>query len=480
VKHRSRFEKRGALAFRADFLSFLFDVDDAKREYELRDNVAIVTIEGPLTQKSEWWWDSYEAIRGRVAAAMDSSADTIVLRIDSPGGVVCGCFETVAELQDMAARAGKKIVAYADAMAASAGYALACAATEIYLPATGFVGSIGVITTLVDEVELDRKIGLNFAVIASGERKRYGHPNVPISDAAVSNAQKQVDTLAELFFESVSAARGIPVAELRALEAGMLIGQQAVSARLADGVCTFEDLIGRLTSGTASAPTSARTKENEMSWKDALKKAADEGDEEAKKALGALEDDEKKDDKAESEDDEKKDDKAESEDDEKKDDKAESEDDEKMSSAKSSDPGLDMAATVQSLAAWKADHEEREERAALMAKRPDLASEVVAFLARQPLSVVRDAVKTLPRGVAAKGQVAAARAALTTAPTVQAEPTAGGSDYQPHDLDVQMGLAKPIQKIRHEGTRLSIGVMTPAEARAELARRQQKAAGGAK
>ena len=89
----------------------------------------------------------------------------------------------------------------------------------------------------------------------------------------------------------------------------------------------------------------------------------------------------------------------------------------------------------------------------------------------------RDAVKTLPRGTAkgAKGNaVTAARAALTVDATrgdTQGEPQNALSEEAAHELDVKMGLAKPAQAIRHDGTRLILGVMTPAEARAELAKK---------
>jgi signal peptide peptidase SppA len=444
MKHRARFDHRGLLAMRADAWNLFFQVEEKTscEPFETRGEVAIVSVEGPLTHHADWWWDSYDSIKERVTAALESPAKTVVMRIDSPGGLVSGCYETARYLRDAAKSKGKKLVAYADGMAASAGYALASAASEIYLPETGVVGSIGVINTLFDCVELDRKQGLNFTVIASGERKKYGHPSVPTSEAAIASAQREVNFLAALFFELVAESRPqLDVEAIAALEAGVLYGKQAVDAKLADAVCTFDSLLERLSSdpsSNAAADAGADNEDENMGWKDALKKAADEGDEEAKKALQALDGDgeEDKDDdkesKAEGDDGDDKESKAEGSDDGAGDEQKD-EDKESKAAAAATGTGLSLAASVQSLMAWKAEREEREERAALMASRPDLAKEVVAFLERQPVAVVRDAVKTLPRGAAASkgGQVGAARAALGIAPKESVPPTGTGAETLP-------------------------------------------------
>lgn len=463
---RRKFNKRGLLAMRADLWGTLFGVPAPKAAFEMRGETAIVEIEGPLTHHKDWWCDSYDEIKSRVGQALESDAKNVVLKIDSPGGDVSGCFETSREIRTMAASKGKRLVAYADGMAASAGYALACAADEIYLSSTGIVGSIGVISTLMDWVEMDKKMGLNFAIVTSGERKKFGHPSVPISEGSITNAQNQVNTLAALFFALVSESRGMSVESIASLEAGVLIGKESVTAKLADDVCTFDELLENLSS--AKPASSSAEKETTMTWKEALQKAADEGDEEAKKALAALEGDEEEE-KAEGEDDKDKDDENKSSEDDK-------ENDDKAAAVSS----LSLAATVQSLAAWKAEKEEKEERETLMASRPDFAPAVVAFLNSQPIEVVRDAVNTFEKGKP-KGQVAAARAAVGVIPkeaTTSDRPNQLPPD-EAHDLDVKMGLAEKPSAIRHEGTRLILGVMTPEQAKAELARRN-KTAGGAR
>lgn len=488
MKHHRAFDKRGVLAMRADLWGMLFGVEEPGEAFELRGNSAIVSIEGPLTHHAEWFWDSYDAIKGRVTAALESPADFVVLRIDSPGGDVSGCFETVRELRAMAAKAGKRIVSYADGMAASAGYALACAGDLVAVPETGFVGSIGVISTLVDTVQMDRARGLNFAVVASGERKRFGHPNVPLSDAAIANTQTQVDGLAELFFELVSEARGMPAAAVEALEAGVLFGAEAVTAKLADRVCTFDELLEAISSGNTTTPAGAAA-EAVMGWKDEMKKAAEGGDEEAKKCLEAMDEEAPPESKKEGAEEPKEG--GEDEPPPKKEGAAEEPPPEKpKDDDKAAARGGRHLRPVASVDERLTRIEDERERDRLLASRPDLPPALRSKLAAAPLDAVRWNVENLPRVAAEKPATPAPapKAGPKTSPIAHAGAavpggTRGGSEGEPlsgvtrkseyaDKLDEQMGLKPPATAIRLEGNRLVMGVMSPDQARAELARRE--------
>jgi ClpP class serine protease len=474
---RGRFAPRGVAAILADSLAIEFDHYAAGAPYECRGDFAVVCITGPLMQHANPCWDSYEAIAQRIAAAAASDRQAILLRIASPGGQVAGCFELAKDIRKLVG--GKRVLAYVDGLAASAAYALACSAEQIFVGASGVVGSIGCMQLAVDETVADRNAGLGFEIFTSGARKADGNPHIVMSDGARAAIQAGVDDMAGTFFELVAASRLLSTKTVSGFQAACFIGAKAVAVGLADGVKTFEEVVSsgvQITaqSGPTEAPMADMTDEEKA--KAALKAVA-EGDDEAaaaraKKALAAYEadDEEKKDDEDKP--------KSESEDDGEK---PKDDEDKPKEEAKAS---LALAAQVQSLSAWKQAQEEKVERAELMAKRPDLAADVVAFLERQPLSVVRDAVKSLPRG-AAKSPVAAARAAISVQPTLaaQAHDATGGDRLPPEEareLDIAMGLAKRTQAIRHEGNRMYLGVMTPNEARAEIARRENEKKGAAK
>lgn len=203
----------------------------------------IVSIEGPLEHHSSWW-DGYDAILERFRAACgDANTEVVVLRFDSPGGECAGLYECVRMMREVKAASGKRVVAYADESAYSAAYALACVADEIYLPASGGVGSVGVIAVCLSQARLLAEIGIDVAVIHAGARKADGHPALPLSEDAIAGVQSDVDALALMFRELVANARGTGESEIAALEAGCFMGEEAIAAGLADGVMGFSELL---------------------------------------------------------------------------------------------------------------------------------------------------------------------------------------------------------------------------------------------
>ena len=257
TKHRFEPRPDRHLAIRPDALAYEHD-EPKKAPFEMRDGVAVVRIDGPLSHHAGWWCDSYDEIKCRVAEAMAARPTSVMLVLDSPGGEVSGCFETARELRAMSASSGVPLVTYVDGMAASAGYALACCGSTIYTPQTAILGSIGVISGLIDMTEALSSWGVRVRLVTSGERKADGHPYQPISDGAVAALQSMVDTLAGMFFQWVAEARagaGLTVESIRAMEAGVVLGADAKRAGLADEVvATLDDALALVASRSSAAP----------------------------------------------------------------------------------------------------------------------------------------------------------------------------------------------------------------------------------
>ena len=70
-----------------------------KPHSEERDGVAVIGVRGPLMHHDDDFCESYDQIKRRVSAALASTCRAVVLAIDSPGGLVSGCFDTAAELR---------------------------------------------------------------------------------------------------------------------------------------------------------------------------------------------------------------------------------------------------------------------------------------------------------------------------------------------------------------------------------------------
>ena len=214
--------------------------------YTVEGGVAVVTVDGALAQRA---WscfifggDGYDAITARIGAALaDPAVSAVMLSIDSPGGEVAGCFEAVRAIRTAADEAGKPLVAYANEMAASAAYALACACSAIVVPDTGLVGSIGVIAAVTERTGELSRMGRKVHLITSGAHKADGHPAVELSDEARGRMQGEVDHLASVFFAEVAKARPLSMDDAKGLEAGVRYGAAAVDAGLADQVGNSND-----------------------------------------------------------------------------------------------------------------------------------------------------------------------------------------------------------------------------------------------
>jgi signal peptide peptidase SppA len=480
---RRVFNKRGPLLMAKAFWGLDFFVDapapDLFREV---DGVAIVDVCGPLTHHDEFsWWggfESYDAILERVRAALASKCKSLVLCIDSPGGDVAGCFETARAIREEAAAAGKPVFAYVDGMAASGGYALACAATTIAAPETAFVGSIGVIETALDVTAQDAMYGERFTIVTSGARKADGNPHVQISDATIAAIQTDVDSLAAIFFRWVSEARGVSVDEIAALEAGIFHGERALAAKLIDVIVDEKGLLAMAASGK-TGPTADNERKPPMGWKEDMYKAAEGGDEDAKSAIAHLAekepdgDEEKKADAADGDGDG----------DEKKEPKSEAEpdgDEKKKATARRS---ASVAAPVRELASVVRASVQSEVSTALAAERkrlevlarvdarPDLTPEKKATLKSKKTEAIVEHLDLLGDPKPGVNLAAAATVGVTLGDGVRDEARGDRMPKaQADELDERMGLAKPVSKIFAVGTKRFFPSIDKAEAKAVLER----------
>lgn len=221
--------------------------------------VAVIPIHGTLVRRTsgleaESGLASYTGIAAQLDAALASpEVAAILLDIDSPGGESGGVFDLADRIR--AASQVKPVWAVANDMAFSAAYALASAATRVFVARTGGVGSIGVIAMHVDQSVKDAKDGVRYTAVFAGERKNDLNPHEPISDEAHAVLNAEVDRVYDLFVETVARHRGLDADAVRATEAGLFFGPDAVTAGLADAVGGFDDALAQLTQSLSPLPT---------------------------------------------------------------------------------------------------------------------------------------------------------------------------------------------------------------------------------
>lgn len=204
--------------------------------------IAVIPVHGSLVRRS-MAMDAQSGLTsyGEIASMLDSAVSDpgvsgILLDIDSPGGEAGGVFELSRKIRDI--NALKPVWAVASDGAYSAAYAIASAASRVFVTETGGVGSIGVIAMHVDQSARDAKEGYRFTAISAGDLKNDLSPHEPINKAAMTRLQAEVDRLYGLFVDHVAAMRGIDAKAIRATEAGLFFGPEAVRSGLADALAS--------------------------------------------------------------------------------------------------------------------------------------------------------------------------------------------------------------------------------------------------
>jgi ClpP class serine protease len=427
--------------------------------------IEVVSVCGPLVHHEGGWFDSYDAIVSRVESACAGKASTIVLRVDSPGGDLNGCFDASRAIRERCATAGKRLVAHVEGQACSGGYALASAAQEVVIGDTAVIGSIGVLNTRLDLSAADAAYGNRFALTMSGKRKADGHPHARLTDDELEATQTLINSLAGVFFQLVSEHRGVDVEAVQSLEAGLFHGVSAISAGLADRVQSFDALIASLAAGEGATDMATKVETPAVAPKvgniddarAALEKAAEgEGEdaEKAKRALKALDAEPEEDDDSVSKSDG---------DDEDEDDKTSAR--ASAGNTVASSTATELAINVNTLArrVVKLEREKEDvERREFLASRSDLNAELVTVLQTKPLAEVKAIVNAIPKSETPNP--AAGAVVQSTRGEGQQSPTDGGLVSSPEFawMDRKMGLAPQVGGVRREGTSLVFRTGEPA------------------
>jgi hypothetical protein len=108
------------------------------------------------------------------------------------------------------------------------------------------VGSIGVIAVHIDRSARDAMEGLRYTTVFAGARKNDLNPHEPLAGEAHAALQAEVDRIYGLFASAVARNRGLTVNNVRATEARLFFGEDAVRAGLADEVGAMRDALSAL------------------------------------------------------------------------------------------------------------------------------------------------------------------------------------------------------------------------------------------
>ena len=98
-------------------------------------------------------------------------AKCVAITINSPGGSPVQSHLIYSFIRQQAKKNNKQVIVFAEDVAASGGYLIACAGDEIYANSSSIIGSIGVIYSSFGFTELIKKIGIERRVHTAGKNK---------------------------------------------------------------------------------------------------------------------------------------------------------------------------------------------------------------------------------------------------------------------------------------------------------------------
>ncbi|EXU20652.1 peptidase S49 family protein [Acinetobacter baumannii 25253_1] len=138
-----------------------------------------------------------------ILATAKAGRDRVVVRLESPGGMVHGYGLAAAQLVRLR-DAGFHLTICVDKVAASGGYMMACIANEIIFAPFAVVGSIGVVAQVPNFNRLLKEHNVDFELYTAGQYKRtvtmFGE-NTPEGKAKFEEELQQTHVLFKHFVE---------------------------------------------------------------------------------------------------------------------------------------------------------------------------------------------------------------------------------------------------------------------------------------
>ena len=204
--------------------------------------IAVISVQGIIDgEKAQ---DVYQQLK---SAREDKYVKGLIIRINSPGGMISASDQIYNEIRSYKAKTGKPVVAFMENLAASGGYYASVACDKIVAEPTAITGSIGVIVGyLVLQQLLEEKLGIVPVISKSGLKKDWPSSFHPPTEEELEYIKTKLITPAyERFVEVVAKGRpSLTPADVRRLADGSIYGsKEALDEKLIDDIGYFDDAI---------------------------------------------------------------------------------------------------------------------------------------------------------------------------------------------------------------------------------------------
>ena len=173
-------------------------------------------------------------------------APAVAVTINSPGGSPVQSHLIYKFIREQAKKSKKKVIVFAEDVAASGGYLIACSGDEIYANSSSIIGSIGVIYSSFGFKDLIQKIGVQRRVYTAGKNKSTLDPFLEEKKEDIDRLKNIQLELHQDFIEVVEQSRSTKLKKDKGVEmfsGEFWSGRKAKELGLIDGIGNADQIL---------------------------------------------------------------------------------------------------------------------------------------------------------------------------------------------------------------------------------------------
>jgi len=208
--------------------------------------VSVLRLQGAIASQKGKKHINLENTRKQIDKAFSSKKlASVLVSVNSPGGSPVQSDLVTSYIQMKASKQNVPVAVFVEDMAASGGYWLACAGSEIFASRSSIIGSLGVIYYNVGIQELIQKLGVERRVITAGENKALMDPLSPMKEGDVKIIKTILESTHKHFVDHVKKNRGdrLTGSDDELFNGGVWTGEPALELGLIDGIEHMDDYI---------------------------------------------------------------------------------------------------------------------------------------------------------------------------------------------------------------------------------------------
>ncbi len=173
-------------------------------------------------------------------------ASAVAVTVNSPGGSPVQSHLIYKFIREQAKKNKKKVIVFAEDVAASGGYLISCAGDEIYANSSSIIGSIGVIYSSFGFKDLIQKIGVQRRVYTAGKNKSTLDPFLDEKQEDIDRLKNIQLELHKDFINVVEESRGTKLKKETGIElfsGEFWSGRKAKDLGLIDGIGNADQIL---------------------------------------------------------------------------------------------------------------------------------------------------------------------------------------------------------------------------------------------